>query len=61
MKTLTKTVMTVFRLSEDYDSDESDIEDDFKWLTDKKQVRRKLKKVKADNLRVEGKLVKLVK
>ena len=58
MKTLTKTVMTVFRLSEHYDSD---IEDDFKWLTDKKQVRRKLKKVKADNLRVEGKLVKLVK
>ena len=36
VRVLSKKISQIFRLSEDYDSDESDIEDDLKWLTDKK-------------------------
>eukprot|EP00354_Favella_ehrenbergii_P005831 CAMPEP_0170473386 /NCGR_PEP_ID=MMETSP0123-20130129/15295_1 /TAXON_ID=182087 /ORGANISM="Favella ehrenbergii, Strain Fehren 1" /LENGTH=53 /DNA_ID=CAMNT_0010742361 /DNA_START=346 /DNA_END=507 /DNA_ORIENTATION=- len=40
LKVLAKTIETVFRLSEDYDSDESDIEDEHKWLTSTKKIRK---------------------
>ncbi len=45
IKELTKTIQSVFKLSEEYDSDESDIEDDLKWLTDSKKIRKQVKKI----------------
>ena len=44
LRVLSKKISQIFRLSEDYDSDESDIEDDVKWLINKKQIRKKLAK-----------------
>ena len=61
LKPLAKTIEAVFRLSEDYDSDESDIEDDLKWLTSHKKIRRKLKKIDLPKLSAEGKHMKLTK
>ena len=61
VRALSKKISQIFRLSEDYDSDESDIEDDLKWLTDKKSIRKKLAKQTCSNLQIEGKVIKFVK
>lgn len=50
VKALAQKVATIFKLSEDYDSDESDIEDDMKWLTNTKKIRSKIKKLDAAHL-----------
>ena len=44
LRALSKKIASIFRLSEDFDSDESDIEDDVKWLCDRKLILKKLKK-----------------
>ena len=61
IRALAKKIGQIFRLSEDYDSDESDIEDDVKCYLDKKQIQKKLKKISHSNLQVEGKHLKFVK
>ena len=61
LKSLAKQIETIFRLSEDFDSDDSDIDDDMKWLVDRKKILKKLKVVEHKNLAVEGKLLKYSK
>ena len=61
IKALSKKIESIFRLSEDYDSDESDIEDDVKYLLNRKKIKSKLKKTSNSHLELEGKLVKYVK
>ena len=61
LRRLSKKIGQVFRLSEDYDSDESDIEDELKWLTSRKSILKKLKKEPNEHLQVDGKLIKFVK
>ena len=58
VKVLTKKISQIFRLSEDYESDESDIDDDVKWLTNKKKISKKLKRIDSEQLVIEGKLIK---
>ena len=61
LRALSKKIEQIFRLSEDYDSDESDIEDDVKYLLNSKKIKSKLKKASNSHLELEGKLVKYVK
>ena len=60
IKSVAKMISTIFRLSEDFDSDESDIEDDLKFLTDSKKTLKKLKKVEHKHLSLDGKVLKYV-
>ena len=59
VKKLGDLISKVFRLSEDYDSDDSDSDGDL-WLASSKQVAKKLKKVKHARLQRDGKLLKLL-
>ena len=61
IKVLTKTMQQVFKLSEEYDSDDSDIEDEHKFLTDAKKIRKQFKKLDNAKLVMDGKMVKFVK
>ena len=61
LKPLASKIEQIFRLSEDYDSDESDIEDDLKWLLRRKKILKRLKKIDTPKLEIEGKIIKLVK
>ena len=61
VKVLAQKIGQVFRLSEDYDSDESDIEDDVKFFLDKKKILKKLKKAENSHLERDGKVLKYVK
>ena len=61
LKVLASTLEKVFRLSEDYDSDESDIEDDVKWLVSSKKICKRLSKIENKKIVLEGKHLKFVK
>ena len=50
VKRIAKQLAQIFRLSEDYDSDESDIESDLKFMLKPKKISKKLKAVDHSNL-----------
>ena len=59
IKEAAETISKIFRLSEDYDSDDSSEEDEFTWLLKRKSVSKRLKKLKHDDLAIDGKYIKL--
>ena len=59
IKEAAETISKIFRLSEDYDSDDSSDEDEFTWLLQRKSVSKRLKKLKHDDLAIDGKYIKL--
>ena len=56
LKALAKTITLIYKLSEDFDSESEDEEDG--WLANRKQVKKKVKKL--NSIEVEGKYIKLV-
>ena len=52
-------ISKIFRLSEDYDSDDSSDDEEFSWLLKRKSVSKRLKKLKHDDLAIDGKYIKL--
>ena len=59
IKEAAETISKIFRLSEDYDSDDSSEEDEFTWLLKRKSVSKRLKKLKNNDLAIDGKYIKL--
>ena len=60
LKEAASTVSKVFRLSEDFDSDDSD-EEEHAWLLDCKKISKQIKELVSDNVGREGKYIKLLK
>ena len=61
IKQAAATINKVYRLSEDYDSDESSSDEENAWLLKRKAISKKLKKMQSEDIAIDGKYIKLAK